>query len=636
MNTALEGRTYVVVGAGRGIGRLLAVDLAARGANLVLAARTRADLDRVAGELGTQRGAVHVCPTDVADHGSVVALAAFASEVGEVAGSVNCAGVLGPVGRIDQVDVNAWRVAVTIDLVGTASCCAAFAPLLAVAGGGSIVNLSGGGIGGPSPPERISAYASAKAGVVVLTEVLARELAPLSVRVNAVAAGPGRDGLHGRSARGWPRGRGPELFERTVAEQADPEPTDALIVPWCSSCWSPRSAGVTGRFLSASGTRSKTSSRGRPPVPTRLATRSGGSTVVVREWDGTDHDRCGRDRVRPDRHEASPPPFLMVATRSCVRPGGRARRGAGRGVRRVRSRTSAEEALATPDVDLVIVATPHRMLAPLACSALDAGSHVLVEKPGAIDVAGVRAIADRARRRSNCHRRIQPPLPSGIAGDETHRRHGDFGRVMFIRARYGHGGRVGYERELGRAQRERSGGGELIDQGIHLIDLTRFLAGDATLAFGELRTSFWDMDVEDNAFLALRCRTAFAWLARVVDGVEEPVLARGDAGASQDRGRRPRRQLWSRDAHPLRDVARDGPADRAPYPVGAATIPGASSSRRASTASRADRQSARRSPMESPRSRSSTRPTEVRMTTHDRCPACRSQDLALARAGVLG
>ena len=65
----------------------------------------------------------------------------------------------------------------------------------------------------------------------------------------------------------------------------------------------------------------------------------------------------------------------------------------------------------------------------------------------------------------------------------------------------------------GARNRAVSGGGELIDQGIHLIDLTRFLAGDISLAFAELRTSFWPMGVEDNAFLALRCGSgAFAWL----------------------------------------------------------------------------------------------------------------------------
>ena len=136
----------------------------------------------------------------------------------------------------------------TIDLLGTASCCAAFAPLLAVAGGGSIVNLSGGGIGGPNPPERISAYASAKAGVVVLTEVLARELAPLGVRINAVAPGPVATGFMAEVLEGGPGVAGPELFERTVAQQADPEPTDALRA-LVFFLLSPRSAGVTGRFL---------------------------------------------------------------------------------------------------------------------------------------------------------------------------------------------------------------------------------------------------------------------------------------------------------------------------------------------------------------------------------------------------
>ena len=190
-------------------------------------------------------------PTDVADHASVVSLAAIASEVGEVSGLVNCAGVLGPVGRIDQVDATAWRTAVTIDLLGTASCCAAFAPVLAVSGGGSIVNLSGGGIGGPNPPERISAYASAKAGVVVLTEVLGRELAPLGVHVpDAVAPGPVPTGFMAEVVEGGPEVAGVELFERTVAQHAVAEPTDALLA-LVSFLLSPGSAGVTGRFLSA-------------------------------------------------------------------------------------------------------------------------------------------------------------------------------------------------------------------------------------------------------------------------------------------------------------------------------------------------------------------------------------------------
>ena len=177
--------------------------------------------------------------------------------------------------------------------------------------------------------------------------------------------------------------------------------------------------------------------------------------------------------------------------------------------------SSARDAIEHADVELVIVATPHRELPVLACAALRAGRHVLVEKPGAADLAGAVAIAEAADATGRCARvgfnhRFHPALLEARrligTGDGVH------GALMFIRARYGHGGRLGYEREW-RADAAVSGGGELIDQGIHLVDLTRFLAGDVALAFSDLRTAFWPMEVEDNAFLALDCASgAFAWL----------------------------------------------------------------------------------------------------------------------------
>ena len=89
---------------------------------------------------------------------------------------------------------------------------------------------------------------------------------------------------------------------------------------------------------------------------------------------------------------------------------------------------------------------------------------------------------------------------------------GVYGPPLYVRGRYGHGGRLGYEREW-RADPAVSGGGELLDQGIHLIDLTRYLEGDVELAFAELTSAFWPMAVEDNAFLCLRLRHGgIAWL----------------------------------------------------------------------------------------------------------------------------
>jgi predicted dehydrogenase len=171
---------------------------------------------------------------------------------------------------------------------------------------------------------------------------------------------------------------------------------------------------------------------------------------------------------------------------------------------------SPEELLALrPDV--VIVATVHDRLAELAERALAAGAHVLVEKPAAISTAQVdrliecRRASDRLVKVGFNHR-FHPAI-ARAAAEVRSARHGE---LMHIRARYGHGGRVGYGSEW-RAQPARSGGGELIDQGMHLLDLANWLAGPLPLHSALLRTQFWDTPVEDNAALILgdaRARTA--------------------------------------------------------------------------------------------------------------------------------
>jgi predicted dehydrogenase len=161
--------------------------------------------------------------------------------------------------------------------------------------------------------------------------------------------------------------------------------------------------------------------------------------------------------------------------------------------------------------EVVVVATVHDQLAGLAERALDAGAHVLVEKPAGVSVAQIDHLiaCQRATGRFvkvGFNHRFHPGIAR--AAEEVHSgRHGD---LMHLRARYGHGGRLGYEREW-RADAARSGGGELIDQGMHLLDLTHWLVGPLPLHSALLRTHFWDTPVEDNAALILgepRSRTS--------------------------------------------------------------------------------------------------------------------------------
>ena len=155
------------------------------------------------------------------------------------------------------------------------------------------------------------------------------------------------------------------------------------------------------------------------------------------------------------------------------------------------------------DCDVVIVAAVHDQLAGLVEQSLAAGAHVLVEKPAAISAAQIdrllvcQRISGRQVKVGFNHR-FHPGIARAV--EEVHS--GRHGELMHVRARYGHGGRPGYDREW-RAQPARSGGGELIDQGMHLLDLTNWLAGPLPLHSALLRTQFWDAEVEDNAALLL-------------------------------------------------------------------------------------------------------------------------------------
>lgn len=169
-----------------------------------------------------------------------------------------------------------------------------------------------------------------------------------------------------------------------------------------------------------------------------------------------------------------------------------------------RACTSWQEAVTITEVDMVIVATRHDALAAITRAAICAGKHVLVEKPAArgpeeleplIDLARERGVLVRVGFNHRYHRSVRKALSMVAAGDA--------GEIMFLRARYGHGGRIGYDREW-RADPALSGGGELIDQGPHLIDLARCILGDVTQVHGLAQTCYWDMPVDDNAFLLLR------------------------------------------------------------------------------------------------------------------------------------
>ena len=178
-----------------------------------------------------------------------------------------------------------------------------------------------------------------------------------------------------------------------------------------------------------------------------------------------------------------------------------------------RAASDFRAAIEAADVEAVVVATPHDELSAIASACLDAGKHALVEKPGGRNLAEISAVvkaavaAGRVAKVGYNHRFHPAVLKAREIVDR-----GELGQLMFIRGRYGHGGRPGYEHEW-RFKRSISGGGELIDQGSHLIDLAQWFLGEFTDIKAALRTFFWNAEIEDNVFLTLSTADRrIAWL----------------------------------------------------------------------------------------------------------------------------
>lgn len=165
---------------------------------------------------------------------------------------------------------------------------------------------------------------------------------------------------------------------------------------------------------------------------------------------------------------------------------------------------SHEEILARLDIDAILISTPNYLNKPLTIKALNAGKHVFCEKPPCFTAADMMEIREAEKASGK-------KLMYGF----NHRHHDSiirmkeivdskqYGNILWMRGRYGKSVTPDYCDQW-RAKKELAGGGILIDQGIHMLDLFLYLAGDFDSVKAEVSNLYWKMDVEDNAFVILR------------------------------------------------------------------------------------------------------------------------------------
>ena len=184
--TEFSGKTVIVTGAGKGIGRAAAMRFAAEGANILAADLDAGLLDETLGLIKKQGGKGIANQVDVTRWTEVQGMVDRAlHEFGRVDVLVTSAGILGSNITVQDLSLEEWDRIHAVNLTGVFYCCKAVIPPMARQHAGAIVNMAS--IAGKEGNPMMAAYSSSKAGVIALTKALGKELAPLGLRVNCIA-----------------------------------------------------------------------------------------------------------------------------------------------------------------------------------------------------------------------------------------------------------------------------------------------------------------------------------------------------------------------------------------------------------------------------------------------------------------
>ena len=239
----LDDRVAVVTGASRGIGRAIALGLARAGAHIALAARRAPDLEAVADEVVALGRRALPVPAHVGRPEDIDRLFdAVATEFGRLDILVNNAATNPVFGPLVEIDAAAWDKVMALNVKGYLLAAQRAAAVMRAGGRGAIVNVSS--TGGIRASPGLGAYSVSKAAVLMVTRVLARELAPLGIRVNAVAPALVETRF---SEALW---QNPEILERYVrttpmGRTAQPEEMAGAVVYLCSDA----ASYVTGHTI---------------------------------------------------------------------------------------------------------------------------------------------------------------------------------------------------------------------------------------------------------------------------------------------------------------------------------------------------------------------------------------------------
>lgn len=245
----LQGKTALITGGGRGIGKSVAELFSRHGAALMLCARSAGELARTRDEIKQEGSSVEIFPADISRTADVNRLIAkMLDTFGKIDILVNAAGIYGAIGPAAGIDFEKWKATFEVNLFGTFSVIQSTLPAMIREGSGRIINFSGGGDG---PLPNFSAYSTSKAAVVRLTENLAEELKSYGIAVNAIAPGAVNTKILDDALSAGKELVGSELYGRFLKQKEGGGVSPLKAAELCLFLASNESEGLTGKFVSA-------------------------------------------------------------------------------------------------------------------------------------------------------------------------------------------------------------------------------------------------------------------------------------------------------------------------------------------------------------------------------------------------
>jgi len=247
------GKTVLLTGASRGLGRHIAEAFWSQGADIFLVARSAEALTTLCGRLAAggrevQRAGHFAVDLAAPDTPARIfdALQRFSGRLDVL---VNNAAIVGPIGPLEENDWAQWQNAIQVNLLAPVALCRLAIQHMKSQGGGSIVNISGGGATSPRPC--FSAYATAKAGLVRFTETIAAEAAHYGIRINAIAPGAMNTEMHDAVLRAGPTLAGESEYRKALEQAERGGTSPATAAELAVFLASDAAAGINGRLISA-------------------------------------------------------------------------------------------------------------------------------------------------------------------------------------------------------------------------------------------------------------------------------------------------------------------------------------------------------------------------------------------------